>query len=146
MLLSVLLVPDIKKFSPINIKNLTLSFKSALLSFCQQLEAGLGLGTCGWGSGNVVSACFFLSDPPITGWWFRSLGAQRTKFFREGSVVIRGWWQTFRCWLFLLWGPSVGFFPWLEVPSHGQPRLAGHPACTGPCSYFSLWPRPCLGK
>lgn len=146
MLLSVLLVPHIKKFSPINIKNLTLSFKSALLSFYQQLEAGLGLGTCGWGSGNVVSVCFFLSDPPITGWWFRSLRAQRTKSFREASVVIRGWWQTFRCWLFVSWGPSVGFFPWWDVPSHGQPRLAGHPARTGPSSYCSLWPRPCLGK
>lgn len=120
MLLSVLLVPHIKKFSPINIKNLTLSFKSALLSFYQQLEAGLGLGTCGWGSGNVVSVCFFLSDPPITGWWFRSLRAQRTKSFREASVVIRGWWQTFRCWLFVSWGPSVGFFHGGMFPPMGS--------------------------
>lgn len=86
------------------------SHLSVFLSSHHQLEDGSGLGTCAYKRDMISVHSFFLDLSTFsTGWWFRSLGAQRTKLFKEGSIVIRGCWQMYKCWPFLLWGVSVGF-------------------------------------
>lgn len=125
---------DVKKFSPTKIKTLTVSLKSMLLSSQQQLEAGLGLGVCGWGW-DMVSVCSFFLYPPLlqslAGGSGLSKPAEQSSPRRvqlsSGAGCRRTNAGSFSCGV-LLWVFSILPSLLLKVPFCGQLPWAG-PLC-----------------
>ena len=79
---------------------------------------------------DVIRVYLFLSDPPITGWWLRSLGA---KVLQGG--LGDNWSSGRRTDVGSVPG---GVLPWvLLMVGVPLPRvlLAGHPSPTDPCSH-----------